>query len=308
MRPRSLAQSDNMLAWSVFIGKRLRDMHSLGNPNFILSPKEQIISKRNRLFFSLRRAVAFRRNSYKEYGCGETQLKEWLSTLSPPAREDVLFLLNKFHFHYWADFLSLEVMKKNLATLWIMERMMSDLYLHPEEILEPGCQDFNRLPAIHTFFQNRGIYPTITGLELDPFRILQNLFSRHDLAQYYRSLCKNSHTEYFGADFFHYRPSWPSDLIFAFYPFVSPHPALAWGLPEEFGNPDAWLESIFENLRENGQALVLHQGNWEEEEFDEALKRNPGKLSLLRRERLICPFYPELHPSFASLYTRLSSC
>lgn len=291
-------------------------MRSLGNSNFNLSAKEELISKRNRLLFTMRRTLAFRRAGYKEEGC-ENAFTNWMKSLSPQGREDALFILNKFHFHPWIKYLSLPVMQKNLATLWILESVLGKFALKPEQILEPGCQDFNRLPATYAFFRNRGVNPAITGLELDPYRVLSKLYSRHDLAQYYRSLVPEADTEYFGGDFFGYRPSWPADLILAFYPFVSPHPALAWGLPEEYGNPMAWLHSISENLRENGLALVLHQGSWEEEEFDEALQQTFKQpleqskntpLKLLHREILLCPFYPEPHPAHASLYTRTSSC
>jgi hypothetical protein len=103
-------------------------------------------------------------------------------------------------------------------------------------------------------------------------------------------------------NFFHFLE--PSQVIFAFYPFVSTHPALAWGLPEDFGNASRWADSLATNMQKDGIALVVHQGKWEEEEFDQARKAYP--LELVARKDVTCPFYPLPHPACASLY-RLSS-
>jgi hypothetical protein len=161
------------------------------------------------------------------------------------------------------------------------------------EILEPCCQDFVRLPALRSFFKNA----KITGVEIDAYVPLEGFHSRWDHAQYYVSLA-NDGAQYVAADFFTYHSQ--ADLILCFYPFVVPAPALAWGLPAEVASGKKWVESFVRNLRRGGQVLVVHQGAWEEEEFDRARRDSP--LQIVARKALNCPFFPSKHPMHATLY------
>lgn len=255
---------------------------------------ETLHSKRNRLFFRMRNSLAFRRKGYQETG-----------DQNPILSDLELVMEQKFGFAHLRPFLKSAVYKKNLATLWILDQMQvsSHLPVGNLRILEPGCQDFSRLQAIRAYFKRWGRVAKISGLEIDPYPILSNLHSRSDIAHYYLSLPGGNPSDSFGAgDFFQHLD--PCQAIFAFYPFVSEHPALAWGLPAEVGNAHAWARSIAANLTDDGIALVVHQGKWEEEEFD-AVRANVS-LTLVDRKEVNCPFYPLPHPACASLY-RLST-
>ena len=213
-----------------------------------------------------------------------------------------LALEKKFGLEAYKPYLSADVYRKNLWTLSLL-----DLVLAPhtekaksvQEILEPACQDFSRLPALHCFFRNSESSARISGLELDPFPILHDFHSRWDKAKYYLS-CVDPLSRYLEEDFFSWQES--CDLICCFYPFVSRHPALAWGLPASFGNPEPWVRGFVQNLRPDGLLLVVHQGGWEEEEFDAARAGYP--LELLQRESFSASFYPLPFPACASVYLR----
>ncbi|HEY8278019.1 MAG TPA: hypothetical protein VIH99_00255 [Bdellovibrionota bacterium] len=250
---------------------------------------DSLQSARNRIFWNLRSRLRWSRGGYQETGAGALDLSEEEKKIE-----------KAFAFDRYRICLSPEVYKKNLWTLWVLARLLKPHLRSahsPDEILEPGCQDFARLPALRAFFRSHE--PRITGLEIDPFPILRDMRSRWDKAQYYLNLDK-SEDRYREADFF----SWdrPSDIICCFYPFVSAHPALAWGLPAWLGDADAWVRSFTRNLRAGGLLLVVHQGEWEEEEFDRA--RDASGLRLLQRESLECTFYPLPHPACVSVYRK----
>jgi SAM-dependent methyltransferase len=248
--------------------------------------REKIHSARNRVFWELRSHLRWSRSGYRETGADSI-------SLGPEEVE----LERHFAFSSFRSLLTPENYRKNLWTLLLLQKILEPHLLEVREILEPGCQDFSRLPALRTFFRKQG---RITGLELDPFPVLHDLHSRWDKAKYYLSLC-NSVDRYFAANFFDWAQ--PADLICCFYPFVSVNPALAWGLPAKFGDPRPWIRSILRNLKPGGLLLVVHQGEWEEEEFDEA-RAIIGGLDLLQREVFEGGFYPLPHPACASVYRR----
>jgi len=254
---------------------------------------ESLHSKRNRFFWKLRSALGFRRAGYKETGDS-----------SIPLSDEEKRLERKYGMVFLKPRLLPEIYRKNLATLWIMEKTLPSELLprHAFELLEPGCQDFSRLPAIRAFFKRHGIDPVITGLELDPYPVLSGFHSRADKAGYYLMLPgSKSDDDYLAGDFFQLNRS--VDLILSFYPFVSPDPALAWGIPAEYGDGKKWTDAYVRNLQPGGIVLTVHQGPWEEEEFDRARKGSP--LEILWRSRVDCPFYPLPHPACASVYRKV---
>jgi hypothetical protein len=252
---------------------------------------ESLQNAKNQIFWRLRSHLRFRRGGYKETGAGELDL-------SPKE----LAIERAFNFSPYRNYLSANNYRKNLWTLWLMERTLAPHLRSghlPVEILEPGCQDFSRLFALRAFFRKQGTHPRITGLELDPFPVLHDFHSRWDKAKYYLN-CEVSADRYLHFNFFDWFEY--ADLICCFYPFVSTHPALAWGIPATFGNPKPWIESFTRNLRPGGLLLVVHQGDWEEEDFDAARAGFP--LRLLQRETLESGFYPLPYPACVSVYRR----
>ncbi len=63
-------------------------------------------------------------------------------------------------------------MEKNLHTLWMLHAMGVDAKV--TSILEPGCQDFSRLPALAGYFP----HAKILGLEIDPYPVCASLYRR----------------------------------------------------------------------------------------------------------------------------------
>ena len=241
-----------------------------------LSLLDQVQSKRNSIFFGLRQKIQFSRDRYQETGISDAEIlfSDWeMGQLG-------IHLGEKYGLENFRKLLNIHNYKKNLSTLWILEEFYKERP-NPINILEAGAQDFSRLPALRAFFQI-----PILGLELDAFPILSDLSSRYDRAQYYiRTTDKISKFQV--GNFFHHNSKY--SLIIAFYPFVSPHPALAWGLPASFGSAELWVKSVDRNLTTGGQALIMHQEN---------------SLELLQRKILQCPFGLTPYPAHVSLYQK----
>lgn len=274
---------------------------------FSVSFFERLRSNWNRLSFQLRSRLRFRRSGYQEGPISDEDRLKWLKSLPEPAAAAARSLEERYSTHSWHAHLHLDNYRKNLATLWLLERLW-DGGRAPREgeklsVLEAGAHDFSRLFALDAFFRARGFSPVITGMELDPYRVLANFHSRADLADYYAGL-RPPH-RYLAGDFFGHREQY--DLLLAFYPFVSPHPALAWGLPLEWGDPKRWVEGLIRTVKPEGRALLVHQGPWEEEEFDSALPYGAFRLKILGRKALECPFLPLPHPPQGSVYQLLLS-
>lgn len=260
-----------------------------------LSLSEKLHSTRNRLFWSLRSAIRFQRTGYTET-CDPKDRDINVLTLSKAASNAYLDIEARYNTKPFLNKISYPNYEKNLFTLWSLEQMLPKGW-HPSEILEVGSQDFSRTPAYANFFPAT----KITGIEIDPFPVLRELHSRMDKAKYYISHFAPKST-YEEGDFFKWNKRY--ELIICFYPFVSTNPALAWGLPANLGNPLLWIHALEKNLTPGALALLVHQGDWEEETFDEVRKKIPNQLELVERKILNCPFYQNKYPAHASLYQR----
>lgn len=246
----------------------------------------------NEVLFQIRSLIRFRRPHYRERG-------EPLE-LSPMEHQ----LVNIYGMQEFTDSLSPLQLKRNLATLWLLQQNSSWSrieFAKDSLFLDVGCQDFSRLPALKAFFAKKALKNHFTGIEVDPFPILSDLHSRWDRAQYYMSLVDSA--SYLAADFFSYNQK--VNGIFCFFPFVSVLPALRWGLPARFANADKWVEGFLRCLQHNGFLYLVHQGRQEQERFDQARSGWSNSLRLLERHELSCPFLPPKVPSMVSLYQRI---
>jgi hypothetical protein len=246
-----------------------------------LSFLEKLWTIWNTFWFFIRRSLKFKRKGYSE-----------ATVVEPVFSPEALAINEMYAFTTIGRRLSAPNWHRNLATLWYLEEMLGDLSW-------PGCQNFARLPSLTAFFKKRAKQITITGIELDAFVPLKGFHSLWDHAQYYISL--QSEPAYFlDQDFFKYESQ--SEVIVCFYPFVSAAPALAWGLPASMSGPELWIKAFERNLKPKGYVFVVHQGDWEEADFDAA--REKSTLKLIRRKELKCPFFSTKYPAHGSLYQK----
>jgi hypothetical protein len=231
---------------------------------FQLTIKDRLRSRWNAARFWLRNRVKFRRGRYSEiiapetpeYSPGEqSRIEKYKQTLG----EIWQHLSPTSQARAWSTF---DLLNAVPDAIW------AKLPAKEPKLLDAGCQDFSRAPAIQAFLRKRGFRPHLLGVELDAFTLLGSLHSRADRAEFFAKIAGESN--FLATDFFSLPASHRFDCILCFYPFVSPHPALAWGLPYEFGDAEKWAAAVTRHLNRGGLAFVVHQGAWEESEFKEA--------------------------------------
>lgn len=268
---------------------------------FALNPWEKLRSRLNGIFLTSRQGLAFSRAGYREMTT-EAAVALWKGHLDPLAQRAVADIEREFATAAWREFANLESYRKNLATLWILQTMFSGTGpVNVRVAIDAGTQDFARAPALTAFLRRTSPFARLTGIELDAYPPLMNGHSRFDIARHFCQHVEGA--RYVAGNFFEWKD--PADFASCFYPFVSPHPALAWGLPKHFGDARAWAETLVRVLRPGAFALVVHQGDWEEAEFDEARAAFARELALQKREELRCPFYPARFTAQVSLYKRV---
>jgi hypothetical protein len=207
-------------------------------------------------------------------------------------------------------------------------RLLIENSLTPEErsrqnlVIDVGCRNGSYLAALAQAFSRADT----VGVELDGNRRYWDLYRRADYA---RAFCASLEThlqtekrvgqENSGTPerrqvkvvFGDVRklsgselglPDTGSVLFTLFYPFVSEHPCLKWGLPVQYAS----FKLILQHLRELQQArpqlqlglLSAHQGEWEAEEARKsfnALSIIPSRETLFAREQF-AELWPSLHP------------
>ena len=183
--------------------------------------------------------------------------------------------------------------EKHHTTLEILRAIPMDFWPRrtPLRILDAGCHDFSRAEALHEFFREQK--PVLTGVDADPHFVGSRAKRRA------RTL---PNTTYLRADIFHWMPEEPFHFITAFFPFVSPHPALAWGLPHSWGDPHLWIQALERCLAPEGAVLTSHQGDREEREFAEAIQNS--SLQTIFRCELPGRATESLHPIRIGLHIR----
>lgn len=115
-----------------------------------------------------------------------------------------------------------------------------------------GSSNFWYARALHTFF-----HPTsLTGVEVEGYRIYANGYSRWDYARGY--VHELEQTRFVVADYTGFAQ--PADVITAWYPFVTPAPVLAWRLPLAMFAPQTLFSRIASNLTAMGLFVMINQG------------------------------------------------
>lgn len=155
--------------------------------------------------------------------------------------------------------------EKRHSTLELLHTIPTELWPRrtPLRILDAGCHDFSRAESLHEFFREQK--PALTGIDADPYFVGGRAKRRAQALP---------NTSYLRANLFHWAPEESFDLVTAFFPFVSPHPALAWGLPHSWGDPHLWIRALERCLAPEGAVFTSHQGDWEEREFAEAIQNS----------------------------------
>jgi len=131
-------------------------------------------------------------------------------------------------------------------TAWGQPRP-SGLVIH-----DVGSSNFWYARVLQTFFRPS----SLTGVEVEGYRIYANGYSRWDYARgYVQGLPR---TSFVVANYAAYDQR--ADVVTAWYPFVTSLPVLAWRLPLALLTPRTLFSRIASNLTPDGLLVIVNQG------------------------------------------------
>lgn len=151
------------------------------------------------------------------------------------------------------------------------------------KILDIGSKNWFYAKGEYEFFNLFSSDFFLTGVELDAYRLYSNFYSRYEVAQYYIKDLKN--TKYLVDDLLNIQGKF--DYITWFLPFITITPLLFWGLPKKYFKPEKMLMHAYNLLSENGQMLIVNQGESEariQKELLEKLNINFVELGKIKSE------------------------
>jgi hypothetical protein len=122
-------------------------------------------------------------------------------------------------------------------------------------LVDVGSQHFYYASVLHAFFQPQ----TLSGIELEGYRIYQDGYSRFDYAMAYIRGLPN--TQYRVMDFCNFNEE--VDGITCFYPFFEPKALVRWRLPLKVFRPELLVQTMARVLRINGFVFMVNRGETE---------------------------------------------
>jgi hypothetical protein len=171
----------------------------------------------------------------------------------------------------------------NLYYLELLERVFEQVsFDFPESIsaVDIGASSWFYVQALYGFLKYwqspQGRQVTLTGYEIDPYRIYSNFYSRYDHAL--TNIQGLSGVDYIPKEFTLFLDHY--DLIFMFFPFIFIKDHLDWGLPSNRYHPKELLKLAIESTRPTGILILVNQ----------SIEENKGQVDLLK----MCGKNPEL--------------
>ena len=150
---------------------------------------------------------------------------------------------------------------ENLYTKNFLEKFIEKRELHSAKILDIGCKNWFYARGEYDFFKSFCKTITLDGVEIDAHRLYSNFYSRYETSKYYTKGLENVH--YIVGNLLDVRGEY--DFIVWSLPFVSIYPHMSWGLPKKYFMPEKLLMHAFSLLNDNGQMLIINQGEAEAE-------------------------------------------
>lgn len=148
---------------------------------------------------------------------------------------------------------------ENLYTKDVLEQCFSRKIMKEVKVLDIGCKNWFYAKGEYDFFESfcENIY--LDGVEIDPYRLYSNLYSRYEVAKFYTKGLKN--INYICGNLLDIKQKY--DYIIWFLPFVVIEPHLYWGLPKKYFYPQKLLKYAYFLLEEGGEMLIINQGEKE---------------------------------------------
>ncbi len=195
-----------------------------------------------------------------------------------------------------------EVEQSAIENLWmldILKKYLPVLKCENLAVLDIGSKNWSYVSAQHAFFKNHAKNFTLTGIELDAYRLYPNFYSRFEAAKFY--IKDLSGTSYIAGNLLDLNQKF--DVIAWFLPFLSEHPHKSWGLPMKYFNPQALFLHAYSLLNPQGVMFIINQGE-EEYKIQQNLLQKLG-ISYTQIGEIQSEFRPYKLKRFATLVTKL---
>lgn len=164
---------------------------------------------------------------------------------------------------------------------------------HGIAVTDVGCANFWYARTLHVFFRPR----TLTGVDVEGFRLYPSGYSRYDAAHGY--IAELPRTSFLVENYCEVERR--TDVITAWFPFVTPSPVLAWRLPLTVFSPARLFHRIARNLTSQGIFFMVNQGT-EEAAIAASYCRRAG-LRFMDQWIHARPLRARPHPPVASWWT-----
>jgi SAM-dependent methyltransferase len=200
-----------------------------------------------------------------------------------------------------------ETIEECLGTLDLLDHIPASELLNgavtartPIQALDVGAKNWRYSGALAAWLSAHGLEARVDGVELDAYRVYSNLRTRMSYARHYCEAFSSEAIElrYHAGDI----QDWikPADLITWLFPFVSPAPHRAWGLPLKHFDPQPLFAHVERLLVPGGRLVMFNQGDWE----FEAAKSLFQSLRLRYQEVVEGSLHASDQPIFLTLWTR----
>lgn len=214
------------------------------------------------LDYPIRQAVRWRRGAPTLPGEPKEGLFEGM------ARPEAARLIATYGLQGWAHEASRVDLATSLVYLQMLERACGELghaIPDPVRALDAGPSDWFYVRVLQAFLARSGSEipreVALDGVELDAFRVYDDLRSRHDWAEAYIGGLPG--VRYVAGDVRGYRE--PVDLAFMFYPFIFTADHRRWGLPRRHLRPAEHLAHVAGLVKPGGLLMIVNQGEAERE-------------------------------------------
>lgn len=246
------------------------------------------------------------------------------------AEQTAAKILSQFQLQSLFQFSTKVLYSKNLYLLDTLEKATEGLLLFPENqksisALDIGSQDWHYVFGLERWlrFHNsssrrsdsaseveplsitKGREVKLTGIELDGYGIYSNFHSRKDYALAYAKQTENNFIHYKVVDFLKHVDR-ELDVVTLFYPFVTRHHLLLWGLPLHFFLPEQIINHAAKITKKNGSFIVYCHTKKEQQIFVNLTKKT-GSFELLREGKLssnLVDFYQEVDERCFSIWKK----
>lgn len=254
------------------------------------------------LSFLLTQKLRWSGLDYLEKGVGA----DWV-----PPTERGRELARRYLLLRWRDRVGAETLNESLGTLDLLDRIPREIVFRknpehcdardlPLSVLDIGARNWRYAGALAAWFHPYSV--TVTGIELDAFRLYSNLRTRLSFGRYFAEVyssgtCAKFHFQAGDAG------DWngQADVVTWFFPFVLPSPHRAWGLPFSRFDPKSLFKHVESRcLRPGGVLIMANQGEWE---WTVAKGLFTG-LKLLDQREVVGSLHATIHPIFLSVWTR----